>query len=226
MKNKITAMLFDLDGVIVDTAKYHYLAWKKLADSLGIYFDEVINERLKGVSRMASLDIILEKSTVQYSDKEKEELATRKNNWYTEMITTLTPEDTLPGVVDFLKNLKENKYSTAICSASKSAAYIIEKLQLVEYFDEIVGGNDVTRPKPDPEVFEIAAKRLGAEPWQCIVYEDAYAGVDAAKKAGMHTLGLGNPQILTNADLVFPDIKGIPFGIEELVSTYSKEVAK
>lgn len=209
MRTQLKAILFDLDGVIVDTAKYHYLAWKKLADREGIYFDKKINERLKGVSRMASLEIILERSRRVYSEEEKHRMTEIKNNWYSEMIEQLKPDEILPGVIDFLNSLKTNGIKCAICSASKSAAFIIDKLGITKYFDTIVGGHDITKSKPDPEVFLVAAKRLKTIPGDCVVFEDAYAGIEGAKRAGMKALGLGDPDILTNADVVYKDMTEI-----------------
>jgi len=206
MKTQLKAVLFDLDGIIVDTAKYHYLAWKKLADREGIYFDEKINERLKGVSRMASLNIILERSSRVYSEEEKQKMTEIKNNWYREMIGQLKPDEILPGVVDFLKSLKKHGIKSAICSASKSTTFIADKLGITEYFDTIVGRQDITKSKPDPEVFLVAAERLGVLPGECVVFEDAYAGLEGAKSAGMKALGLGDPDILTNADVVYKDM--------------------
>ncbi|MDF2613524.1 MAG: putative phosphatase/phosphohexomutase [Clostridia bacterium] len=206
-KNRLKAVLFDLDGVIVDTARYHYKAWKWLADRENIYFDEIINERLKGVSRMASLEILLEKGDKLYTQQEKEIMCTLKNNYYLEMIETLTPEDVLEGVVDFLKELKSNGIQTAVCSASKSAKYIIDRLELNAYFDWIVDGNDVKRPKPDPEVFEIGYTKLGCRSQESIVVEDAFAGIEAAKVLGIKTVGIGDIKNLSNADLLFKNIK-------------------
>lgn len=208
-KNRLKAVLFDLDGVIVDTARYHYQAWKQLADKEDIYFDEIINERLKGVSRMASLEILLEKSNVIYTQEQKEEMCTAKNNHYLQMIETLKPEDILDGVAEFLKELKINGIKTAICSASKSAKYIISKLELNSFFDWIVDGNDVTKPKPDPEVFEIGYTKLGCSNQESIVFEDAFAGIEAAKVLGIKTIGIGESKILSNADILFPSMKEV-----------------
>ena len=202
----LKAVLFDLDGVIVDTAKFHYVAWKALADRLNVYFDEEINERLKGVSRMASLDIILERSEADYSDEEKAALATEKNENYVAMVQKLTPAGILPGVVDFLTELQEAGIKSAVCSASKSAGMIIDLLDLNGYFDAVLGGADVSRPKPDPEIFELARDRFGLTSDECLVVEDAYAGVEAAKIAGMRALGIGDEAILTNADVVYRDM--------------------
>lgn len=202
----LKAILFDLDGVIVDTAKYHYIAWKALADRLGIYFDETINERLKGVSRMASLDILLEHSDRNDTEAEKEALATEKNNNYVGMVQKITPADILPGVTGFLHELKEAGIRSAVCSASKSAGMIIDLLELNHFFDEVLGGADVTKPKPDPEIFELARDRLGLRSDECVVLEDAFAGIEAAKRAGMKAVGIGDKKILTNADVVYRDM--------------------
>ena len=202
----LKAVLFDLDGVIVDTAKYHYIAWKELADKLGIYFDEQINERLKGVSRMASLEIILERSEKDYSEEEKAALADEKNNRYVAMVKQLTPDEILPGVLVFLSELKAAGIKTAVCSASKSAGMIISLLELDDCFNAVLGGADVTKPKPDPEIFTLAQTRFGVNPDECLVVEDAFAGIEAGKQAGMKTLGIGDAGILTNADVVYPDL--------------------
>ena len=202
----LKAVLFDLDGVIVDTAKYHYIAWKQLADKLGIYFDEEINERLKGVSRMASLEIILERSRQKFSDEEKEVLATAKNNRYVAMVENITPAEILPGVMAFLQELKEAGVKSAVCSASKSAGMIIDLLELNGYFDAVLGGADVSRPKPDPEIFTLARDRFGLSSADCLVVEDAFAGIEAAKNAGMKALGIGDKTILTNAVVVYRDM--------------------
>jgi len=205
MSQPIKAALFDLDGVIVDTAKYHYLAWKKLAEELGLPFDEHTNERLKGVSRMASLEIILESSQKQYTQAEKDAMAERKNANYVEMIKGLKPEEVLPGMPKFLKDLRAAGIKTSICSASKNAVMILENLQLIGEFDTIVSGNDTTRSKPDPQVFQIASERLGIGPDHCVVFEDAFAGVEAAKAAKMRAVGIGSDKVLTNADVVYSE---------------------
>lgn len=202
----LKAVLFDLDGVIVDTAKYHYLAWKAMADRLGIPFDEQINERLKGVSRMASLDIVLERSAVSYAVEQKAALAAGKNEDYLAMVRKLQPEEILPGVVDFLKELKQAGIKTAVCSASKSAGMIVDLLGLSALFDAVLGGADVSRSKPDPEIFELARDRFGLVSAECLVVEDAYAGIEAARAAKMKSLGIGDKAILTNADVVYRDM--------------------
>jgi len=203
MSMQLQAVLFDLDGVIVDTAKYHYLAWKMIADQEGIPFDEHINERLKGVSRMASLDIILEKGKRVYSEQEKLKLAQVKNDAYVEMIGKLKPEEILPGVKNFLVALRDAGIKRAICSASKNAVMILDRLELTQFFDTIVSGNDTSRSKPDPEVFTMAAERFKLSPANCLVVEDAFAGVQGAKAGGMQALGIGDAKVLNNADMVY-----------------------
>ena len=185
------AFIFDLDGVIVSTDKYHYLAWKKMADDEGIYFDEVINDRLRGVSRMQSLEIILERATKAYTDEEKVALATKKNDIYRASLQALTPEDRLAGVTDALAALREKGYKLAIGSSSKNTPVILEKIGYAGYFDAVSDGNNITRSKPDPEVFLKAAEFLGLSPEECYVVEDAEAGVDAAKAGGFTAIGVG-----------------------------------
>lgn len=202
MPEPLKAVLFDLDGVITDTARYHYLAWKRIADELGIPFDEKANEELKGVSRTASLEIILAKGKRSFTEAEKADLAKRKNDWYVDMIGKLDPSEILPGVTAFLASLKAAGIKRAICSASKNATMILERLGVAKEFDTIVSGNDTTRSKPDPEVFELAAKRFGLPHASCLVVEDALAGVQAAKKAGMKAVGIGEAKVLSPADLV------------------------
>lgn len=186
------AFIFDLDGVIVSTDECHFRAWKKTADEEGIYFDRKINERLRGVSRMASLEIILEKASKTYSDEEKIELATRKNRYYLEFIQELTPADILPGVVENIDKLKAKGIKVAIGSSSKNTPIILKQIGLDTYFDAVSDGNNITKSKPDPEVFEKAAEMLGIAYSECIVVEDADAGIEAGKRAGMKTLAVGN----------------------------------
>ena len=198
----ITCCLFDLDGVVVDTAKYHYLAWKKLADELGIDFTENHNEKLKGISRMASLDILLNLSNVVLDSSSKEVLAAKKNTWYLEYISKLTPKDILPGVEKFLNTLKNNGIKIGLGSASKNAMTILENLDLLNKFDVIIDGTKVSRAKPNPEVFLKGALALEVDPNYCVVFEDAEAGVEAAINAGMYSIGIGDKKILYKADLV------------------------
>jgi beta-phosphoglucomutase len=196
------ACIFDLDGVIVDTAKYHFLAWKRLADQMGINFTEHDNERLKGVSRMASLEIILEIGGKTLPQSEKEKLADIKNRWYVEYISRMTPDEILPGALEFVRELKMKNYKVALGSASKNTPMILNRVEMADIFDAVADGNTVRRAKPDPEVFMKASSILGVEPGRCIVFEDASAGVEAALNAGMTCVGIGSSKILKDAHLV------------------------
>lgn len=187
----ILGVIFDLDGVIVSTDNCHYLAWKKMADEEEIPFDRTINERLRGVSRMESLSIILEKATKEYTEAEKEAMAARKNGYYVELIGSLTPGDMLPGAMDTLRMLKEKGIRIAIGSSSRNTPIILRQIQLDNTFDAVADGNAITRSKPDPEVFLLAAELLGLSPKNCLVVEDADAGVEAALAGGMRVLGVG-----------------------------------
>ncbi|TCO09688.1 beta-phosphoglucomutase [Natronoflexus pectinivorans] len=198
----IKACLFDLDGVIVDTAKYHYIAWKELASEMGFEFTLEHNERLKGVSRMASLDILLEIGGVTKSTQEKEELADRKNEHYLSFILQMKPDEILPGAKEFLTECKKNGIATALGSASKNAMTILERLELTKYFDAIIDGTNTTKAKPDPEVFLKGAEALNVPASTCVVFEDAEAGVEAAISAGMKCVGIGSPSILSKANMV------------------------
>lgn len=189
---KYKAVLFDLDGVIVCTDECHYKGWKKLADEEGIYFDREINRRQRGVSRMESLDILLEKSEKTYTDEQKKEMAERKNNYYREYIKTLTPADILPGVIPFCEKLKADGVKIAIGSSSKNTPAILKGIGLDTYFDAVADGNQITKSKPDPEVFLLAARLVDIDPADCMVVEDAEAGVEAALAGGMDVLGLGD----------------------------------
>lgn len=200
--SKIKACIFDLDGVIVDTAVYHYKAWRRLANQLGFDFTEEQNEELKGISRIESLKIILNWGEVSKSDEEMQKLATLKNNWYVEMITKMTPNEILPGAQEFLALVREKSYLTALGSASKNSETILKQIGLMEMFDALVDGNKVTKSKPDPEVFLVGAQELNVKPEECVVFEDAIAGVQAAKRGNMKAVGIGKKEILTEADLV------------------------
>ena len=204
--SKIKACIFDLDGVIVDTAVYHYKAWKRLANELSFDFTEEANEKLKGISRKESLDLILGWGGVDKTEAERAELATSKNEWYVEMISQMTPAEILPGTLEFLQALKTAGYKIALGSASKNAGFILEKVGLTSYFDAIVDGNLVTASKPDPQVFLKGAELLGIEPAACVVFEDAIAGIEAAKAGGMKVIGIGEPETLKGADLVIPGL--------------------
>ena len=207
--NTIKACIFDLDGVIVDTAVYHYKAWKRLANELGFDFTEHDNEKLKGVSRTRSLELILQWGGVTKTEAEKEELAARKNNWYVEMIGQMKPDEILPGAKEFLVSCRAAGLKTALGSASKNSMMILEKIQLVNLFDAIIDGNKVSNPKPDPEVFLKGAEAVGVAPANCVVFEDAIAGIEAAKNGGMKAIGVGDPQVLTEADKVISGLDKI-----------------
>jgi beta-phosphoglucomutase len=199
---QLSACIFDLDGVIVDTARYHFLAWKRLADQIGIHFTEEDNERLKGVSRMASLEIILEIGNRKLTENQKLEYTTIKNNWYIEYISKMTPSEILPGCITFLKELRYAKIRTAIGSASKNTPMILERVGIMGLFDAVADGNLISKAKPDPEVFLRAAEMIDIKPGNCVVFEDAVAGVQAALNAGMTCIGVGSPKILTKANFV------------------------
>lgn len=201
--------IFDLDGVIVDTAKYHYIAWKALADQLGIDFTKQHNEQLKGVSRVRSLDILLNIGNIKASKKEKAYWLEAKNEKYLEYIEKMTAQEILPDVSKVLQFLKEKGCSIALGSASKNANYILNKVGLLKDFDALVDGTHVSKAKPDPEVFLKGAKELGLMPTDCIVFEDAQAGVQAAKAAGMIAIGIGDKETLSEADYVFNDFTEI-----------------
>ncbi len=199
-KNVMKGAIFDLDGVIVDTASFHYLAWKRLADELGFYFSPADNERLKGVSRMKSLDILLEVGNISATDEEKIKMAEKKNKWYVESLKTLTQNDLLNGAKQYLESLRKKGVKIALGSASKNAPMILEKLHITELFDAVVDGNSVSNAKPDPEVFLKAAELLQLSPEECVVFEDSQAGIDAAKTAGMGTVAIDKSGVLKGAD--------------------------
>lgn len=204
MMEHIQAFIFDLDGVITDTAEYHYLAWKALAEELEIPFDMTFNEKLKGVSRMDSLELILEHGGKQdaYTLEEKEELATKKNDHYKTLIANITENDLLPGIHSFLQEIKEKGLKLGLASASKNAFTVMDALGLTSTFDYIVDSSKIKNGKPDPEIFLTAAKALDVEPTHCIGVEDAASGVKAIKGAGMFAVGVGDDKTLAEADLV------------------------
>ncbi|WP_333820043.1 beta-phosphoglucomutase [Ohtaekwangia sp.] len=198
----IKAIIFDLDGVIVDTARYHFLAWKRLADELGIPFTETDNERLKGVSRMRSMEILLEIGGITMSETEKEKLANRKNTWFVDYVERMLPEEIYPGVKPLLEKLRQRGIQVALASSSKNAKTVIQLLHIQELFEVVVDGTMIVHSKPDPEIFLLAAMRLGIPPKECLVVEDAEAGVEAAHAAGMRCLGIGSPEQLFKAEKV------------------------
>ncbi|MBG6187116.1 beta-phosphoglucomutase [Flavobacterium sp. CAN_S2] len=212
------AFIFDLDGVIVDTAKYHYLAWQKIAAELNIEFTHEHNELLKGVSRVRSLDIILELGKVTASQEDKDRWLVQKNEDYLSYLVDMDASEILPGVFEILKFLKENNQPIALGSASKNARPILEKTGLLSYFDAVVDGNDVTNAKPDPEVFLMAAKLLNIKPEDSIVFEDSVAGVQAANIGNMTSIGIGEANTLHEAKYIFKDFTAIDTNfIEEII---------
>ena len=210
--NTIETCIFDLDGVICDTAKYHFRAWRRLANELGFDFTEEDNEKLKGVSRVESLNLILKWGGVVENDEEVKAIyAEKKNNWYLEYILRMTPEEILPGVKNFLDELKSKKVKIVLGSASKNSRTILDRIALTAYFDVIVDGNSTTKSKPDPEVFLIGAAAVGSKPNHCIVFEDAEKGVEAALAGGFYTVGVGHPDVLDEAHIVIPSFEYIEY---------------
>lgn len=197
---QIKACIFDMDGVLVSTEIYHFKAWQRLAQTVGITIDEVFNEQLKGVSRAVCIDLILAHGGIQKTPEEKDILAAQKNAWFLEYIQHIGPQDVFPGVVDFLKQLRAKGYKLAIGSASKNAPLLLEKMEIAHYFDVVIDGNKIEKAKPNPEVFLRGAQELGIAPAHCVVFEDALSGVQAAKSAGMYCIGVGSPEHLTRAD--------------------------
>jgi beta-phosphoglucomutase len=198
----IRAAIFDLDGVIVDTAHYHYIAWKRLASEFGITLTPVHNELLKGVSRVRSLEIILSLGNIELSEAQKEQLADKKNKWFVEYIESIRPEEIFPGVKEILQQLRKKKIKIGLASSSKNAPRVIELLGIGPEFDTLVDGTMITHTKPDPEIFLLAAHKLGIDPADCVVFEDAEAGVEAALAAGMKCVGVGSPEQLGKANKV------------------------
>ena len=212
------AFIFDLDGVIVDTAKYHFLAWRKIADQLGIEFTHEHNELLKGVSRVRSLDIILELGSFDASQEEKNKWLVQKNEDYLSYLVDMDESEILPGVMPILNFLKEKNQLIALGSASKNARPILEKTRILSFFDAIVDGNDVSNAKPDPEVFLMAAKLLNVKPENSIVFEDSVAGIQAANSGGMTSVGIGDASVLHEAKHLFKDFTQINKSfIEDLI---------
>ena len=203
------ACLFDLDGVLVDTAIYHFQAWRMLGENFNYQLTEDQNEQLKGVSRVESLNRILDWANYSATTEQKEAWLIEKNENYLQLISTMNPAEILPGVLDFLGQIKELGYKIALGSASKNSEVILTKTGLLPWFDLIIDGNKVTKSKPDPEVFLKGAEGLGFKPEECIVFEDAQAGVEAAKKGGMKAIGIGEASVLNEADKVIPSFIGV-----------------
>ena len=216
----IKAFLFDLDGVIVDTAIYHYQAWRRMANTLGFDISEEFNETLKGVSRVDSLNRILAEGTITLPDDRKTELAAQKNEWYLELVSQMTPDSILPGIPAFFAQLRTTNLKVALGSVSKNSRLILDRIGMTDAFDAIIDGNKITRSKPDPEVFLKGAAELNVSPIDCVVFEDAVAGIAAGKAGGMRTVGIGSPDVLTEADIVLPSLEHIT--ITELLTNLDR----
>ncbi|MFP4011878.1 MAG: beta-phosphoglucomutase [Spirochaetaceae bacterium] len=217
MARAIDAALFDLDGVIAFTDRYHYQGWKRLSDEQGWAFDETLNHQLRGVSRMPALQVILDHNGVEVSEEEKKELADRKNGYYRELLKDISVEDLYPGALDFVKELRDRGIKTALASGSKNAPVVVERLGLEEYFDAFVTGHDLTRSKPDPQIFELCAERLEVARERCVVFEDAESGIEAGLAAGMYCVGVGEAARLPSAEQAFTDYAEID--VDALVET-------
>lgn len=209
MISKYQAGLFDLDGVIVDTAKYHYLAWRNMARQLGFEFTEKDNQCLKGVSRMRSLEILLELGGLTLDEEKKLALAKQKNDEYVAYISQMDRSELLPGAESCLLQLREKGIKVALGSASKNVPLILKNLEIEDLFDTVIDGNKVTKAKPAPEVFLLGAQGVGVPASACVVFEDAEAGLQAAHNAGMYAVGIGVPQELPSADVVFPGLHAL-----------------
>jgi len=212
---KIKSCLFDLDGVIVDTAKYHFLAWKRLCNELGFDLNETENENLKGISRAKSLEILLEKGKVRLSEEKREMYMERKNNWYLEYVDEMSASEILPGTLHFLNLCKEAGYHIALGSSSKNALRILEKINILELFDAVIDGTKVSKGKPDPQTFILGAEATKAHPSECVVFEDSIAGIEAGIAGGMYTVGIGNPKTLERANIVIPGFENVGLEIFE-----------
>lgn len=208
----IKACIFDLDGVLVDTAHYHFLAWKRLAKEFDYELTEEINEELKGVSRMKSLEIVLKHANVSIENQRKEAMADRKNTWFTEYVHSMNPDELFPGVRELFDRLRKDRIKIALASSSKNAQTIIEILGIQNEFEAVVDGTMIVHSKPDPEIFLLAAKKLNLEPADCVVFEDAEAGVEAALAAGMKCVGVGNPAKLKKANRIVDAIQNFSYG--------------
>ena len=203
----IKGFIFDLDGVITDTAELHFKAWKQLADDMGWDFNREVNEQLRGVSRMDSIAIIKNHNAADISEEQLVELATRKNDIYVDSLDQITPKDYLPGALEILTHLKREGFKVALGSASKNSAKVLEQLDAAKFFDVIGDGNSVSQSKPAPDIFLFGAEQLGLKPEECVVYEDAEAGIDAAKAGGFHAVGIGPEERVGHADVRFDTMK-------------------
>jgi beta-phosphoglucomutase len=204
---RFKAVIFDLDGVITDTARFHYLAWKRLADAVGAPFDEAFNEHLKGVDRMGSLELILARAPRAFTAQEKAALADAKNRHYQELVATMTPDDLLPGALRALEEVRAAGLRTGLASVSKNAFTVLDRLGIRGRFDDVVDAVTIANSKPHPEIFLTAARHLGVAPGDCLGVEDAAAGVASIKDAGMRAVGVGDAQVLARADYIIPSLR-------------------
>lgn len=204
------AVIFDLDGVVVYTDAYHYKAWKKLSDEQGWKFDETLNDQLRGVSRMASLQIILDHNSLNLSETEKERYATIKNGYYKDLLAEIDDSALVPGAIDFIRALRDRGLKTGLGSSSRNAGTVLEKLGITPLFDGVITGNEISRSKPDPEIFLLVADKLGLSPADCAVFEDAPSGVEAANNGGFVSVGFGPTPGLDGADLKVSDYGSAP----------------
>ena len=212
----IKACLFDLDGVIVDTAKYHFKAWKKMANALGFDFSEKENEQLKGVSRMDSINLILKWGGISLTEAEKKKWANQKNDWYLEFLEKMDQQEILPGALEFVQDLQQKGIRIALGSSSKNAVLALTKVGMLHYFEAIIDGTKTTRSKPDPQVFQMGAIALDCQPSECIVFEDAESGVAAALAGGFYAVGMGSPSNLGAAHLVLSSLDGVT--VEDIIT--------
>lgn len=203
------AVIFDLDGVVVYTDAYHYRAWKQLSDEMGWAFDETLNDQLRGVSRMASLQIILDHNSLELPEDEKERYATIKNGYYKELLETIDESALVPGAIDFIRALRDSGLKTGLGSSSRNAGTVLTKLGIEPLFDAVITGNEITRSKPDPQIFLLVAEKLGLDPANCAVFEDAPSGVEAANNGGFFSVGFGPTPGLDGADLLVLDYGGV-----------------
>jgi beta-phosphoglucomutase len=219
MPRLIDAALFDLDGVIAFTDRYHYLGWKQLANEEGWDFDETLNHQLRGVSRMKSLQIILDHNGLEFSEDKKKELADRKNGYYRKSLEGINQDDLYPGALEFVADLRERGVTTALASSSRNAMIVVDALGLRKYFDAFVTGHDLDRTKPDPQIFELSAERVGVPAERCVVFEDAESGIAAGLAAGMYCVGVGPAERLPNASQTMTDYAEID--VDALLETGS-----
>ncbi len=207
---KIDAVLFDLDGVLVSTDEYHFRSWQRIAADEGFdFFDHEFNHKFRGVARMECVEIITRASGRSYTPDQKKELADRKNRYFVESLASVTPDELLPGALSVLQQLRARKIRIAVASNSRNAVPIIDRVKIGHLLDAVIDGHAIENSKPDPEVFLRAAASVGVSPERCLVVEDAVAGIEAARRAGMKALGIGTPQRLPNADIVVPDLSSI-----------------